>query len=130
MPEKNHLANEVFPKIEIAEDEWKFIEALCKIQCTGEEIAFALGISYDTLQRRVVETHGISFAEYYKRESAGGRASLRRAQWNKAMEGNPTMLIWLGKQYLGQKDQQEVHTSEPIRLLYSIDEPQKLTDKS
>jgi hypothetical protein len=29
---------------------------------------------------------------------------LRKAQWEKAMEGDTRMLIFLGKQYLGQKD--------------------------
>jgi hypothetical protein len=29
---------------------------------------------------------------------------LRKAQYNKALEGNPVMLIWLGKNILGQKD--------------------------
>jgi hypothetical protein len=29
---------------------------------------------------------------------------LRKAQWEKAMAGDTKMLIFLGKQYLGQKD--------------------------
>ena len=34
--------------------------------------------------------------------------SVRRMQYRSAEEGNATMLIWLGKQYLDQKDKQEV----------------------
>jgi hypothetical protein len=33
--------------------------------------------------------------------------SLRRMQWQAAENGNPTMLVWLGKQYLNQKDKAE-----------------------
>ena len=33
-----------------------------------------------------------------------GLLSLRRAQIRAALDGNPTMLIWLGKQMLGQKE--------------------------
>jgi AraC-like DNA-binding protein len=93
------------PKINI---DWSTVEKLCLIQCTGEEIASVLGCSYDTLERRCKEEYEESFAEYIKRESSGGKASLRRAQWKKAIDdGNATMQIWLGKQYLGQRDKQE-----------------------
>ena len=37
--------------------------------------------------------------------------SLRRAQWKSAKSGNVTMQIWLGKQWLGQKEQSEVSIS-------------------
>ena len=33
-----------------------------------------------------------------------GRASIRRAQFKLLNDGNATMAIWLGKQYLGQRD--------------------------
>ena len=36
-----------------------------------------------------------------------GRATLRRLQWQRANGGADTMLIWLGKQMLGQKDKVE-----------------------
>jgi len=36
-----------------------------------------------------------------------GKLSLRRKQVELAVEGNPTMRIWLGKQYMGQKDKHE-----------------------
>ena len=37
-----------------------------------------------------------------------GKASLRRMQYGAANKGNVTMQIWLGKQYLGQNDKQEI----------------------
>ena len=45
--------------------------------------------------------------------------SLRRAQWNKAVkEGNPALLIWLGKFYLSQKEELSFSSSEPdVRAL-------------
>ncbi len=73
------------------------LETLAKIHCTMVEIASVLKVSERTLRRRfgrIIETH-----------RAGGRTSLRRAQWSKALAGNPTMMIWLGKQELGQRDQ-------------------------
>ena len=39
---------------------------------------------------------------------ANGRQTLRRLQWQAANEGNSTMLVWLGKQLLGQRDKTEL----------------------
>ena len=100
------------PKIMFSEKEWSMIENMCSLMCTGEEIAGVLGVSYDTLERRINEAHGIGFADYFKRHSSKGKLSLRRHQYKLAEAGNATMLVWLGKQYLGQSDKQELdHTS-------------------
>ena len=93
------------PKIEI---DFEMVKKLCAIQCTGQEVADVLDVSYDTLERRVKEVYQISFADYIKKHSANGKMSLRRKQHEVAMNGNTTMLVWLGKQYLGQTDKQIV----------------------
>lgn len=91
----------------IIEIDLKLVKKLCEIQCTGEEIAGVLGVSYDTLVRRIKESEQGGFAEYYKKNSQVGKASLRRLQWGSATKGSVPMQIWLGKQYLGQKDKIE-----------------------
>ena len=93
---------------EPTEVDWKVVSKLCKIQCTGEEIASFLDISYDTLERACKREQKIKLAEYIAQKKLGGKVSLRRAQFTKALSGNPTMLIWAGKQYLGQTDKKEV----------------------
>ena len=42
------------------------------------------------------------------------KIQLREKQWEVAMEGNVQMLIWLGKQYLGQKDTPETKWENPV----------------
>ena len=69
------------------------IENMAAIHCTNKEIAEVLGISVDTLQR--------NFPSFLQKGRARGKAKLRRLQWQKAEEGNPTMLIWLGKTDFG-----------------------------
>lgn len=86
------------PKLELNEQD---IENLASIQCTDEEIAAVLGCSSDTLTR--------NYAEALQRGKAKGRASLRRRQWKASQDGNATLLIWLGKQILGQRDQSDVN---------------------
>ena len=83
-------------------------EALCRIQATKEEITSVLMVDEKTLTKWCKETYdGLGFSEVYPKKASGGRASLRRTQMAVAQSGNPTMLIWLGKQYLDQKDKQE-----------------------
>ena len=97
--------------------DFELVDRLCAIQCTGEEIASVLNVSYDTLERRVKEKFGVSFADYFEEKRGKGRVSLRRMQWKKAEKGDTTMLIWLGKQYLKQTDKQEVDQTGQMGLV-------------
>ena len=110
------------PKINI---NWEQVNQMCGIQCTGEEIAGVLGISYDTLQRRCEEEYDMGFAEYFKTKQVSGKASLRRKQYQKAMEGNVAMLIWLGKNWLGQSDSLGLMTQDIPAMVINVqkDEP-------
>ena len=69
--------------------------------CTQSEIASVLGISVSLLE------HDPEFLRIHKKGMETGKASLRRMQYAAASGGNPTMLIWLGKQYLGQRDKSD-----------------------
>lgn len=92
------------PRIEIDEDNFK---KLCGLQCTLSEIASFFRCSEDTVERWCRRELKMSFAEAFKMHSAGGKISLRRWQFKMAEHSVP-MAIWLGKQYLGQRDSQEI----------------------
>ena len=81
----------------------KIFENLCGLQCTLEEIAGAFDCSPDTIERWCKREYGETFAETYKKHSAKGKMSLRRIQFRLA-EKSAAMAIFLGKNYLGQKD--------------------------
>lgn len=72
------------------------VTKLAAIGCTDREIAEWVGITEGTLRYN------------FNSELIKGKGqlihSLRRAQIRTALEGNATLLIWLGKQYLGQSD--------------------------
>lgn len=78
-------------------------EKLCALQATELEIANFFDCSDETLNRWCKETYEKTFVDIYKTLSAGGKMSLRRAQFRLA-EKNAAMAIFLGKQYLGQRD--------------------------
>lgn len=92
------------PRIEL---NWKLFNGLCSVFCTQEEISAIMEVSIDTLEKVCKRDKRLTFTEYYKKASANGKASLRRAQYKSAVETeNPTMMIWMGKQHLGQTDKQ------------------------
>tara|TARA_R110000868_G_scaffold410518_2_gene698944 strand:- start:5126 stop:5518 length:393 start_codon:yes stop_codon:yes gene_type:complete len=81
------------------------VERAASIGCIKEEIAAVIGVAPSTLYLRMTKEPEIAAA--IERGQSKGRATLRRLQWQGANEGNATMLIWLGKQMLGQRDKQE-----------------------
>lgn len=81
----------------------KIFENLCGLQCTLEEIAGVFDCSVDTIERWCKREYKQTFAEVYKKHSAKGKTSLRRTQF-KLAEKSAAMAIFLGKNYLGQKD--------------------------
>ena len=96
-------------------------EKLCGIQCTLEEIAGWFGCSQSTIKRWVQKTYAdgsgkpLNFERAYKKYSAPGKISLRRAQFRLA-EKSAAMAIFLGKQYLGQKDDRHDYNEELLKL--------------
>ena len=92
---------------------WDLFDELCKIQCTEEEICSVLGICIDTLNLRCEEKFGkgYTFSKVFEQKRKGGKSSLRRVQYQKALAGDTTMLVWLGKNLLDQKDKQEIDTN-------------------
>lgn len=77
------------------------IEKLASVFCTDEEIASFMGVTVETLLNNKNKS---SFLEYKKRGLERGKATLRRKQFELAMKGNCTMLIWLGRNYLNQSE--------------------------
>lgn len=99
------------PRIEIDKENF---EKLCSMQCTLVEIAGFFDCCEDTIEKWCKETYSETFSEVFKKKSAKGKISLRRSQFKVADSGNASMLIWLGKQYLGQTDKQEVSVEGDI----------------
>ena len=83
------------PKAEI---DYALVEKLAHIQCTQDEISKIIGITTRTLQK------DDEFLRIYNKGMDEGKMSLRRLQWKAAEKGNTTMLVWLGKQYLSQRE--------------------------
>ncbi len=83
------------------------VEELGRIQSTLSEVGAVLGCGLSTVKDRL--QNDPDFAAAFEKGREAGKSSLRRLQWKAAASGNITMQIWLGKQYLGQRD---VHHTE------------------
>ncbi len=107
------------PRIEIDFDK---VDALCAVFCNCKEIvsvlnSFDVNCSYDTVERRIKEEFGVTFAEYVEqKQMAFAKPKLRKAQMDTALAGNATMLVWLGKQYLDQSDKQDLNVSGNVGI--------------
>jgi hypothetical protein len=88
--------------------ERKDFASLLAIQCTLEEVTAFFdhkldGCSADTIERWCKRTYNESFADIAAKKRNLGKISLRRAQFELAKK-NGAVAIFLGKNYLGQKD--------------------------
>ena len=82
------------------------VEKLAGYGCTNIEIANFFGCSSDLIEK--------SYSEFLTKGRADLKRRLRKAQIDTAVAGNPTMLVWLGKQMLNQTDRQEIEHIRPI----------------
>ena len=107
------------PPIEI---DWKKVDQYLQAQCNGTGIAGILGIHPTTLYMKCEEQHKMSFSEYSAQKKGEGKELLRSRQFAEAMKGDKTMLVWLGKQYLEQRDKSQFEHSvnEPPKLEISV----------
>lgn len=104
------------PRKEIDLEQFK---KLCAMQCTLAEIAGFFDCSEDTIENWCKREQKSSFSDTYKKYSASGKISLRRSQF-KLAEKSAAMAIWLGKQYLEQKESFEFEDKESLARLDAI----------
>ena len=88
------------------------IQKLATYGLTNIEIAEATGFDDSTLKRK--------FENFLIKGRAILKKRLKRKQIEVAMNGNVVMLIWLGKQYLGQADKIEGNGELKITITRKI----------
>ena len=104
------------PEIVWTDKNFSQFEELCHMQATVGEIENVLDIDHKTIDRLCKEHYGFGFSQAYKKYAEGGKLSLRRYQMELAKR-NAAMAIWLGKQYLGQKEPEQLIINKDIEDL-------------
>lgn len=101
----------------------KQVQIFGMFRATQETMAEYYGVSIDTIRRRMNDPEG-DFCKAYKKGNGMLRMKLMEAQVNAALAGNTSMLIWLGKNILDQKDnvKNEVDITQPISVIVDEDD--------
>ena len=105
------------PKLDIDAEQ---VTRLARLHCTMQEMADFFGCHRETLRE--------NFSPQIDKGRSEGNISLRRKQWQMAVEkGNVVMLIWLGKQMLGQRNEIiESDSNTPLPIYDIVEEPKKI----
>lgn len=97
--------------------DWNKVEDLLMAGCMGTGIAAYLGISAQTLYDRCLIEKKMLFSQFSQQKKEKGDEILRAHQYAKALgltdKGDNTLLIWLGKTRLKQKE-------NPLELEHSL----------
>jgi hypothetical protein len=94
------------------------LEKLCVLQCTNKEIAAWFNCTERTIESYAKKTET---AEVMTRGRAKGQIPVRRAQMKLLEAGNAAMGVWLGKQFLGQRDVTPVELSgAPLKISLEV----------
>lgn len=102
------------PAKTLTKDGWNLVATLSQYFATDEEIAVALSDDYESITEDTLknEYNKETFLEYKNKGKCKGKTSLRSWQWANARNGNTTMQIFLGKNYLGQSDRVEAEVQD------------------
>lgn len=105
-----------------AEIDWEKVGNLLQAGCTAEGIAAIIGVGVRTLQNRCWQDNKVYFSAFSQQKRAKGDDMLRAKQFTLAMEGDKTMLVWLGKNRLGQADKHEVTGKDggPLQIVTRV----------
>ncbi len=97
--DENGLSKKLPPK----EIDFEAVLHWMDLGATAEEIAGAFRVGVRTLDRRLREHTGLGFGDLKEKACGAAKIQLRRNQFH-LTKTNAAMGIWLGKQWLGQKD--------------------------
>ncbi|HEX4875756.1 MAG TPA: hypothetical protein VFV31_03735 [Chitinophagaceae bacterium] len=105
--------------------DWNKVDELLEAGCDGTQIAAYLGCHPETLYDRCKNEQKADFSDYKAQKRAKGDSALLTAQFDAAVKDKDrAMLIWLGKQRLGQADKQQLEHlgNQEAPVIFKLDE--------
>ena len=86
--------------------DYEKVRVLALLNPSNDELAWALGIFW--LHCIAANRMMSNYRRSWKPVGIGRKLSIKRMQWKAAQEGNTAILIWLGKQELGQREPDKI----------------------
>lgn len=99
-------------------------DKLIQLPLIKADIAHALSISEDTLDRYCQRRFGSTFAVQKDTNKSLFKGRLMAKQYEMAMKGNVQLLIWLGKNHLEQADKVESKVENTFKEVESLTDEQ------
>lgn len=87
------------------------VSRVARAGCSDSEISALFGLSRKEMNDWVISETGLQLSELVEQCDAAGRARLRLAQHNSAMNGDPSILRFIGKNRLSQRDYDRVEVT-------------------
>jgi hypothetical protein len=100
--------------------DWEWVDEHLQAGCIGTDIAAKFAMHPTTFYRRVEERFHMSFTQYAQEKKSCGDNLLRKAQFEKALDKDNTMMVWLGKNRLEQRDTPEKVNTAPNDSMLSL----------
>lgn len=97
------------------------LEALLWSQCPDDIIAAYFSLTLAEMREAINRCPRLS--RTYETGRAAGLAALQRAQFESAIDGDKSMLTWLGKQYLQQADKADDRPQPNLVVNFNISDP-------
>lgn len=107
--------------------DWDLVDKLLEAGCLGTEIAANFDMHPNTFYDKVLEERKLGFTEYSRQKKSKGESILRAVQFQSAIKDRDrSMLIWLGKQRLNQREPDKASLSEQdaqtiVKAIYYAD---------
>lgn len=111
------------------------VEIFGRFKATYDTMADYFGVSTRSIEREMSPSNDpeTEFCRAYKKGNSDLKMKLSEAQIHNALvENNATLQVWLGKQYLGQTDKQEIKQESDVNLKANVDlkgVPSEVLDK-
>ncbi len=109
--------------------DWQKVDKLLTAGCDGTEAAASIGVHPDTLYKACESEHKMCFSAYKQQKKEKGQSLLKVIRFDKAMNGDTTMQIWLSKQILGETDRKATDVTTNGQSLHKAPDLSKLTDE-
>ncbi len=111
--------------------DWAGLDALLQFKVSKGFCADYLGISEDTIDRRIKSEHNMTFTQYREYKCMGMGLKLQQKAIQMALAGNATMLIFSLKNLAGWSDKSEKEINsdkEILKLAYGLDNANSKTN--
>jgi len=103
--------------------DWDIVDTFLISGSSGTELAGLFDMHQETFYVRFQKHHGVGFTGYCQQKRSKGDAYLRHQQYLKAIgkstDGDNTLLIWLGKNRLNQKETPDQNADEERKMEFS-----------